>query len=174
VLVGLLALARWVPLTVHSQAAEARPGRPAGGGDTLGISGWTFVPENDSTAYEIDGGGGIYMTGGSYPSDTRVHAPVHLPDGVQVTGITFYCFDTVAADMSAVLLRNNDAYLGASYPLAEAWSSGSGGYGNISDTIDTPETIDNERYNYEVRVTWWSATDGADLKLMSVAVHYTN
>lgn len=63
--------------------------------------------------------------------------------------------------------------LGSRAVLAEANSpGGAAGYGSAYGSMAaSPVPVDNDRYSHEVEVNW-SATS-PDLKLMSVAVHYT-
>ena len=104
-----------------------------------------------------------------------MHAPVLLPDGALVSGLTFYYYDNHSTGfMSARLIRNNDPGIGSRTTLADAPSPGGlRGYDDAYDsTGPSPVEIDNARYNYEVEVYW---SDGSsDLKLMSVKLFYTN
>lgn len=170
-LVGLAILVRPGLRVAHSQAGEDKSGVQGGGGaGYLSIAGHTFVPEGSSTVFKTNAAGGVAVTGSS---SRYMHAPVHLPDGAQVSGIRFYYYDNQALeDMTARLFRNNDANVGARTTLALVAPSGATGYGDIYAAVSPASVIDNGRYNYEIEVNW--SAGSSDLRVMGVTVYYTN
>jgi hypothetical protein len=172
-LIGMAALAQaHVPAASGEKEAGQAGAHSLGGSGVLHIAGASFVPESSSTVYSTSGEGDVSVTGAS---DRYMHAPVLLPDGALVSGLTFYYYDNHATGLvSAGLIRNNDPDIGSRSILANAASPGGiRGYDNAyGSTGPSPVEIDNARYNYEVEVNW---SDGSsDLKLMSVKLFYTN
>jgi hypothetical protein len=161
-LLGLIGLVQVAPPVAHS----------LGGAGVLHIAGASFVPESNLTAYLDSGNGGVAVTGG----DQRyMHAPVLLPDGVQVSGFWFYYQDNHnPGNMTARLVYHNDPQLGFRQTLADTVSPvGIAGYGSAYASVGvSPIEIDNNAYNYEMEV-YWSA-GSSDLTLMSIKIFYTS
>ena len=172
-LTGMAALAQArVPATSGEEEIGQANAHILGGSGVLRIAGASFVPESDTTVYTTHGEGDVSVTGAS---DPFMHAPVLLPDGALVSGLTLYYYDNHATGLvSAGLIRNNDPDIGSRSILANAASPGGiRGYDDSYDATDpSPVEIDNARYNYEVEV-WWSE-GSSELRLMSVKLFYTN
>ena len=172
-LTGMAALAQArAPATSGQEEVGQANAHILGGSGVLHIAGASFVPESDTTVYTTYAEGDVAVTGGSA---RWMHAPVLLPDGALVSGLTFYFKDNHGSNsMIARLYRNNDPGVGARTMLAQAPSPpGVSWPGNAySPTTPNPVEIDNGRYTYEVEVEWSSGSP--DLRLMSVKLFYTN
>jgi hypothetical protein len=173
ILGGVAALAQ---ADISAVYGETRAGEAGSDGlaaaSVLHIAGASFVPESSATVFLADGNGAVAVTGSSA---RYMHAPVLLPDGAQVSGLTFYYYDNLNPDtMTARLIRNNDPGTGLRTVLAEAASpAGGAGYGSAYGSVGpTPIVIDNACYNYEIEVSW--TVGSSNLKLTSVKVYYTN
>lgn len=172
VLGGVAALAQ---ADLSAAYGETQAGEAGGDGlaaaSVLHITGASFVPESSATVFLADGNGAVAVTGSS---GRYMHAPVLLPDGAQVSGLTFYYYDNQNSDtMTARLIRNNDPGIGFRTVLAEASSPvGVAGYSSAYGSVGpTPIVIDNARYNYEIEVSW--TVGSSNLKLTSIKVFYT-
>jgi hypothetical protein len=171
-LIGIAAVALIAIPSVRVEAEASEAGAPnVGGAGVLHIAGASFVPESSSTVYSTSGEGDVAVTGAS---DTYMHAPVLLPDGALVSGLTLYYYDLDPGYVRASLIRNNDPEIRLGSTLASAFSPpGATGYSNdYVPTSPNPVEIDNARYNYQIEVYW--SEGSSDLKLMSVKLFYTN
>jgi hypothetical protein len=167
--VGLAALTQLIPPITRGLAAEP-PFNPAAAGQPLNITGITFVPNSSDTVFEPNAFGGVAVIGGD---DRRMHAPLILPDGAQVTGLVFYYYDGATGSMRARLLRNRIQSYSILEMLVVDSPPGSSGYGSTLvsySPLDADAVIDNRNYNYEIEV-WWPV-GSSDLRLMRVAVMY--
>jgi hypothetical protein len=80
-------------------------------------------------------------------TDASLYGSVQIPDGVTVTNVTFYWFDTdVTFDISFYLYRisTDNAIL----EMATGSSSGNSGPGSTIDTNIEYASIDNSQYSY--------------------------
>jgi hypothetical protein len=164
--VGLAILTHLIPPLTPGVAAGPELNPAGGGGSALSINGSTFVPLSSDVVFHTGSGGGVAVTGGT---DRTMRAPVILPDGAEVSGITLYYYDGTSANMSAVLWRwDKGAGLGIGPPAA---SVGSTGYGNVYSAANASfAVIDNRRYSYLVQVDWEAPS--SLLRLMRVVVVY--
>ena len=87
-------------------------------------------------------------------------APVFLPQGAVVTGVTFYYNDTDPAAYNADPILSGDARVtlfrvtlsnNSRSTMAEVDSSGSSGLGSASDTSIASPNINNLTYSYFIR-----------------------
>jgi hypothetical protein len=139
--------------------------------DYLSIAGGTFVPERTGTDFSYQSGGGTSVTGGSM---RFMHAPVILPQGATIDAMRFYWYDNIDGEfMSAALYRNNGDGTRTQLSLINSPSGVEAGdhYGSLYQVF-SDETVDNSLYNYEIEVSWSSAT--TDLKLMRIRILYTH
>lgn len=141
------------------------------------ISGDTFKPRDiRPNTYLISG----RSTAGTYFDPTsgggvgdQLFAPVHLPHGATITGMTFYYYDASSLNLSATLFRHTTT--GSYVTLTTITSSGSSGNGSVSSS-PLSTVVNNNTSFYEVYVRpssgVWS-TAGADLRLIGVTISYT-
>jgi hypothetical protein len=112
----------------------------------LSIPAAAFVPFSDNYQYENLGRRLTYLGG---PARAHFEAPVHLPQGAQVTKVTFHFNDdSTAANGYARLCRTDLAgnYLDMAYiDSYYAW-----GYAGRSDTSIESPVVDNSQYAYWV------------------------
>jgi hypothetical protein len=140
------------------------------------ISGDTFKPRYINSGTNLISGG---STAGTYFSTTstggggdHLFAPVHLPHGATITGMTFYYHDTSTLDLSSTFFRHTTT--GNYTAISTISSSGIAGNGSIATALNTP--VDNSNTFYEVYIRPssgnWS-TAGAGLRLIGVTFSYT-
>jgi hypothetical protein len=113
----------------------------------LTIPGNSFHPTGDGTNEDCIPD----TTGGT--SGAGLYTPVELPDGVTVTKLTFYWWDSSAGtDATVTLTRTPLPASSGPFPMATASSSGSAGVHTSSstNTITNP-TIDNADFMYYVK-----------------------
>ena len=114
----------------------------------LAIPTSAFVPQLDTQDWEILQ---IYVRNRSILTQQNYYAPVYLPDGVTVNKLTLYGNrDDAAAAMSIILRRN--LRVGGGETMAEVIADWTTGYSSKSnETIDYP-VIDNENYDYSLKL----------------------
>jgi hypothetical protein len=104
--------------------------------------------------------GGDRLLAYEYGMGSTFRAPVFLPQGAVVTGVTFYYNDTDPAAYNADPILSGDARVtlfrvtlssNSRSPMAEVDSSGSSGLGSASDTTIVFPDIDNLTYSYYIR-----------------------
>jgi hypothetical protein len=80
------------------------------------------------------------------PTTVSLYASVQLPQGVTITNVTVYWYDSVSSDIIWNLWRTiGDT---SAYVMAGAFSNSSSGYGSNVDTTITYPSIDNSQYSY--------------------------
>jgi hypothetical protein len=141
------------------------------------ISGDTFKPRYITPGtYLLSGGGtaGTYFhTSSTGGGGDQLFAPVHLPDGATITGITVYYNDaTAATDLSATFFRHS--ITGGYTSITAFSSSGSAGPGSASASLSTVVNNSNTFYEVYIRPSSgnWSAV-GSSLMLIGVTFSYT-
>ncbi len=172
--IGLIILVQPVAPAGAGDGGGSVLGGGGGSSSALSIAGNTFVPRSSSTVFQTTATNGVAVKD---DTDPHMHAPLNLPDGAQITSLTFYYYDNNDPGcMKAHLIRNDAAggrasLIGVQSPYeAEAGSH----YGNITFTPSTPEVVDNDHYNYEIEVLWTAASTTAnELWLMGVKVVYS-
>jgi len=124
-----------------------------------------FGPQEDH--YDFTNFGGA-LRNNDGDSD-RYYAPVQLPHGATVTGMTWYWYDTSVTTNGAAYLRRGSLTGGLQNAMAQVNTSGSGGDSSGSDTIISYATIDNSQYTYYVAwFLWDSGVSG-----YTVVIEYT-
>jgi hypothetical protein len=178
VIVALTGLAAVLAQPVVPVEADSRAIPPYQAGDDigiqgtmdyLGIAGRAFVPENNTTVFVQQSGGGTAVTGGS----RWMHAPVILPQGARIHGIRFYYYDNHATGViTARLYRNNGDGTRTELVQVDSPAGTVAGTHYTSDYVaaTTPEPVDNSQYNYEIEVYWNTGTTG--LHLMGIGVFF--
>jgi hypothetical protein len=107
----------------------------------LSIPSAAFVPKDDSIKYEINS---LYIKGNG-----RFFAPVYLPNGVNITKLTFYWIDHSELNDGELRLWRSAMEGSYSEAIARVYTSGSEGWRKSScdDEIVLGE-IDNSKYSY--------------------------
>lgn len=137
------------------------------------ISGDTFKPRHINSGTNLVSGGptaGTYFSSSNTASD-HLFAPIHLPHGATMTGMTFYYHDASSIDLSARLFSHS--ITGSYTTIATVSSSGSAGNGSATTSLNT--VINNSNSFYEVYVfpsASWS-TANVNLRLIGVVITYT-
>ena len=125
-----------------------------------------FVPGNNVDYKNTYGCGGAFMYSGS----GGMVAPVHLPQGAEITNLKVFFNDTSENDMSVSLYRQ---YLtGCGYQvLASVSSSGDGGYYSEENNSITSPIVDNMTNSYHIYA--YSDSWDSDLKIKGAVITYT-
>jgi hypothetical protein len=136
---------------------------------TVLLGAFDFRAENGTAGTVLDG-----RTDELYPTAAAggvFRAPLHLPQGAIITGITLVAYDNNgAADITAGLISYRVTG-GNRATLATARTTGSPAYIAVtSTTIAT--TVDNDNVAYSVRVTFGAGNTNL-LTLLGVKVSYT-
>jgi hypothetical protein len=133
------------------------------------LGAFDFQAENGTTAFTTDGfTDEMYPTTGTTP---LFRAPIHLPQGAIITGITLLAYDYVETNITADLIAYQN-FTGANRTtLTTASTSGIPGYA-IATSPTIARTVDNDNYSYSVRVTF-GTTNTSSLTLRGVRVSYT-
>ena len=110
---------------------------------TVGLDGCWYGGDTGSTAE-------AYVMGGEHDgAGCCFVAPVHLPNGVEVTFMISYLVDSGASDITLSLRRKSLANQVVSVPLATLMSSGSGNSVRLfADGTIQNSVIDNDSYSY--------------------------
>jgi len=102
------------------------------------------------SSFYINDSGGAEAPFGT--NGVSISAPVHLPSGALITSVTMYYFDTyLGNDVDAHLYRIDTAGNGTS--IADLLSSGNGGLGSSTVTLNPGATVDNNTNHYELFAT---------------------
>jgi hypothetical protein len=99
--------------------------------------------------------GYTYMGGDLYNPGTALAAyegPVSLPHGATMTKLVAYYWDSNVTQYLSVNLYRISLDTGAVQPVAEAYSTGSPGYGSVETTTITEPVVDLQRYAYAAEV----------------------
>lgn len=131
------------------------------GVDTYTISPADFTVENDSEKYFNMG-----FSLSTYDSTVQFYAPVHLPEGVTVTRITFYWND-VSGVANAELILNSSSFLNAHVQEASVWTTGNT-YSDTSSSLATSVVIQEDRFYYLTLVL------PINIVVYGVELEYTN
>ena len=164
--ITLLPLSAGLPGGDRSTAAAPLRG---GGTQYLSIAGTSFVSANSGNTYQYQYGGGVKLTAVSGPWPFMT-APVELPDGAVIHGLTLYYSDSDdTANIILWLQRSNRA--GGIDTMAGVATSGSSGTGYITDNSITSgtETVDNGSYNYSLA----AELDSANVILYGARIDYS-
>lgn len=130
----------------------------------ISIPAAAFTPRNTPSGRVNDG----YMLSDS--AGGTFYAPVQLPHGATVTGMTFYWWDSSSEAVTCTLRL--DAMGQAGYfdtPMAQVVSTGSSGSGFGSTGSISYATIDNAHYIYYLK---WEIP-GSSLGGRGVVIDYT-
>ncbi len=129
-----------------------------------------FFPRSDTYQYYC-ASTSLFKSSGD--SNAQVwHAPVHLPDGAEVTLFSVYFYDnTDSGNMSVSLDRKYMSSITPT-PMAEVATSGTPGASVMSDSSITDAIINNGSYTYCVRVVFPTADIGNMIQLRSVRIRY--
>ncbi len=131
------------------------------------ISPLTFVAANSTIGYTtVDG-----RLVGTVPGElVRFHAPVHLPDGAQITGLRIGYVDQDASSNIVAVLQVTVG--GATVGINPFASTGSvPGPQTASQVVS--RTVDNEFEAYRVALSWTTPTNPDAVFPISVGVSYT-
>ncbi len=135
---------------------------------TLGAA--DFRAENGTTATTYAG-----TTDELYPNTTAgaiYRAPLRLPQGAIITGITLLAFDAVAANLTSELITYQATGSGGRVVAATSATSGTPGY-TTTGVGAAAVTVDNSTTAYSVRLTFGAATVPSGLTMRGVQVRYT-
>ncbi|HOU12090.1 MAG TPA: hypothetical protein PKZ84_03165 [Anaerolineae bacterium] len=116
----------------------------------ISIPATAFTPQNNPSGYYNYG----YMVSNS--AGGTFYAPVQLPHGAIVTGMTFYWFDNDISKAITCTLRLDAMGQAGSFDsaMAEVVSTGSSGSGFGSTGSISEATIDNQHYIYYLKWEW--------------------
>jgi|GEM_PF-5277550 len=124
----------------------------------LSVSHAAFGPTNENVSYSDAGimlvSNEIICTPGE-----PFRAPVQLPHGATVTGMTFYWHDTTPSCSAICVLLRDDNNGASTSSLAIVSSSGSGGFGSTSTSTITSPVVDNSQFSYFLE--WALTRDGS-------------
>jgi len=141
------------------------------------LSPFDFGPTNSEVKFNrFDGGEGLSVAADTPNDFGRMIAPVHLPDGAEITDFAVRFRDNSTSDF--VVHLNWTQWVGGSEAsLADVSTEGfSGEQWANDDTISHPfpeaPYIDNGEFAYEV-VAQWGDPDGNNLQLLGVIITYT-
>ncbi len=144
------------------------------------VSGLAFELEHTSGSdHRQVSGGSIYDDGGNGIFQASYVAPVNLPDGATVTGVTFYVVDNDGTyNPGGGQLWRNDASTLTPYGnidtmatvLAPASANSLNIQSSSTTTISNP-VIDNQNYLYLLR--WVTQQNNANIRLVRVLITYT-
>ncbi len=149
----------------------AAPLRGGGAGNQfLSIAGISFVSAEESNQYASQVGGGVKLTEVSVPWPLMT-APIELPDGAVILGLTLYYEDSdLEYTHDVVLHLHRSNRVGATEDLAMVNSAdGSSGVSYVSDTSISNGTVDNDNYNYSLTAELYST----DVVLYGARVDYS-
>jgi len=131
------------------------------------VSSYAMRPRDESMEYSISSiSGDIYNTGAS---TIYLYGAVNIPHGATIQEITLYWYDDCASSVGAWLYRKD--HTGTSTNMATVSSSGTGGYGSITDGTIVEPVIDLENYRYYIYCTI-PGSEGTDLRYGSVVIEY--
>lgn len=170
-LVGLsLTLAGGVALA-RDTAASAGPAAPASFGpytSILSIPADAFSPASSGTSYSYDiSTFARYRSGGA---DPWFNAPLNLPSGAHIDGISFELYDNDAAyEISSWLATNIGSVAGTNTIFNNVGStSGTPGWVYVTNTMNV--TVDNLNNSYFLQVSM--SSDAGQQKLRRAMVYY--
>ena len=138
---------------------------------TISVPAAAFAPQYNYTAQAYNSGSIVRTLDGS--PDLLFNAPVQLPHGATVTGMTIYWRDDYAAgDGTVNLYRSNFQLIPIS--MATASTTGSGGDGNSSDLTISYNPIDNSSFTYYLSARLPYESGGSTyVGLYGVVIEYT-
>ena len=131
----------------------------------LFLSANTFVPYDETTAYQFGGGGCVYVTDGWPYSEHSVE----LPQGAEISQVRLYFYDNDAINDAEVHMWAFPGD-GTSEKLVDFESSGTPGW----DWVDSPpfsHRVDNSAEALSVRLEYQDATT-SDLMHCGVRIRY--
>jgi len=158
----LVAWRRTADLASPNKDVLARMASPYGG--VLSHAGISFVSGASDNSYEYANWGGVRMN-----SDGYMTAPVHLPSGATVTGLTLYYNDASVASFIQLSLYQRIRGSGGMQIMATANSVGSGGFGSTTDSSIISPTVNNASYDYVLRASW---TTTSSVELYGAKITY--
>jgi hypothetical protein len=121
------------------------------------------VPADDGYVFNVNGAE-LYAESAS----SDFYAPIQLPHGSTIRGISFYWYD--ASVYQAFITMKRASLDGSSdNTLATLSSSGSGGYGNATTAVPD-EIVDNSVYTYYLNLTLSNGSQGALLRFRGAVV----
>ena len=104
-------------------------------------------------------------------STTTARAPLHLPQGATITGLTVNAFDNVVANASVFLRVYNIAGRTIA-TFGTATTSGTPGYTTVTPVVSTA-VVDNTANTYYIVFSLPNAANGNSLTLQTARVTYT-
>lgn len=157
---------------------------PASAAAVAGGPGYVMVP---AVAFQPDSPAGNYsrfwgelsVPNGSPGGYTYFSAPVILPHGARLTGLTVYYRDTDAdgATVTVEMLRKPVPSMSSGESLNLFINSTRIGFGDLYETDSTPEpsraVVDNSQYAYYLAALIYATPPGGYLNLMAVRIDYT-
>ncbi len=139
------------------------------------VSSAAFQPElSSNTLIRSSGQGGVtYFP--SAANSTFIIAPVNLPQGAQVTEVTFYFMDNSPQDLSLSLAAEDINFGTFTSPFVSATTSGSAiGWQSIIVTPSSPVVIDNTNRSYFVKAYGdWPGNFTLAIKGVRIKYNYT-
>ena len=140
--------------------------------DVYSVGSSDFKAEHSSNSITVSGGnGGAYFDNAYYGN---MVAPIHLPNGAKITGVTVWYIDTNPNEDISFTLYGEYNNQGFYTSVASGTSTGSaGGYRSVNLTVNGSNTIDNNAYAYQVNAfTHWPG-NSSTFVVKGVKIQYT-
>ena len=145
------------------------PGKGGGRTEYIMIAPGSFSPDSDGGDYTIDVHNS-YLEHGSGILD--LFAPIQLPDGAEISKLTYYCFDDSDSYTYANLVRSNPSSYGVEFDIIlSAWSERDIGDQAVEAPAPKPgtEVVDNSSYSYLVHIFF---SGGSGMRAYGVLIEY--
>jgi hypothetical protein len=131
----------------------------------LAVGGEAFVPRSGIDYFNGGGNGGAYIPTGA----DVLRAPVYLPHGAAITGMTAHFYDDSTSNIDVSLAANS--FAGNYFALSSADSTGVSTYGSKAGSA-VDYTVDNTAFSYAVSA-YCAAWDSNNTRVMAVVITYT-
>ena len=161
------------PPVAVGQPAAAPAAREPAWGTTVETSYYVGAPAFSGALANVDviddlaGSAYFFGTGSAYG-----WAPINLPQGAAITGYDLYYYDANATqDLSAILWEVDSTGSFSAIGPGYIASSGSSGWGSVSQNLAAPHTVNNNVNSYWAWVAT-GTTPVTDIKWRGVRVRY--
>lgn len=134
----------------------------------IAISPSAFMPEHNGYDWSITW---LRVKNNSTLNPQSFYAPINFPNGVTVTKLTLYGYrDDGSATMTLTLVRNDRE--NAVSTLASITADWTSGYSSKEHTTIDNSVIDNENYNYALKVSLNPNDSTDDIWLTGVEIEF--
>jgi hypothetical protein len=134
-------------------------------GTALSRAGWDFHPQESTTTYSTNAAGILQRTS----VDGDFVAPVQLPQGAQVTKLTFFYRDDGGAGTAGTLVLTRCNLAGSAFAFGLNATDEPVGYGQTERTFSPAQVVDNTAYAYSLE--WRPDVNGC--RLAGARIEYT-